>query len=83
MEEIKVLNAVLWDREPSRSLEKKWVPTYPTVVAYFSPIARPVPIFRKLVAIISSVQNHPHFIILNQKINSNNKLPMLLTQIVL
>ena len=59
------------------------VPTYATAVAYFSPIAPPVPIFRKLVGIIPSMQNHPHFIILNQKINSNTKLPTLLTQLVL
>ena len=64
-------------------LRKKWVPTYTTVVAYLTTIAQPFPIFRKLLAIIPSMKNHPHLIILNQKINTNTKSPMLLTQLVL
>ena len=34
-------------------------------------------------AIVPSMKNHPQLIILNQKINSNTKSPMLLTQLVL
>ena len=45
--------------------------------------AQPFPIFRKLLAIIPSMKNHPQLIILNQKINSNTKSLMLLTQLVL
>ena len=45
--------------------------------------AQPFPIFRKLLAIIPSMKNHPQLIILNQKMNANTKSPMLLTQIVL
>ena len=50
--------------------------------AYFSTIAQPFPIFRKLLAIIPSIQNDPHLRILNLKINTNTKLPILLTQLV-
>ena len=38
-----------------------------TVVAYLATIVQPFPIFRKLLAIIPSVKNHPHLKILNQK----------------
>ena len=65
-----------------RSWEKR-VPTYTTVAAYFMTTAQPFPIFRKLLAIIPSMKNHPHVIILNRKINSNTKSPMLLTQLAL
>ena len=54
---------------------------YTTVVAYFTTIAQPFHIIRKLLAIIPSMKNHPHLIILNQKINTNTKSPMLLTQL--
>ena len=53
---------------------------YTTVVAYFTTTAQPFLIFRKLLAIAHS---HPYVIILNQKINTNTKSPMLLTQLVL
>ena len=56
---------------------------YTTVVAYFTTIAQPFAIFRKLLVIIPSMKNHPDLIILNQKINSNTKSRMLLTQLVL
>ena len=49
----------------------------------FSTIAQPFPVFRKFLVIIPSMQNYPHLIILNEKINANNKLPMLPTQLVL
>ena len=39
--------------------------------------------FRKLLAMIASMQNHPHLIILNQKISTNTKALILLTQLVL
>ena len=64
-------------------LGKKWVPTYATVAAHFTTIAQPFPIFRKLLAIISSMKNHPHLTILNQNINTNTKSLMLLTQLAL
>ena len=51
--------------------------------AYFTTTAQPFPIFRKLLVIIPSMKNHPQLIILNQKINSNTKSPMLLTQLFL
>ena len=56
---------------------------YTTVAAYFTAIAQPFPIFGKLLTIIPGMKNHPHLIILNQKINTNTKSPMLLTQLVL
>ena len=56
---------------------------YTTVVAYFTTTAQPFPIFRKLLPIIPSMKNHPQLIILNPKINSNTRSPMLLTQLVL
>ena len=59
------------------------IPKYTTVVAYFLTIAQPFPIFRMLLAIIPSIQNHPPLIILNRKINTNAKSPMLLTKLVL
>ena len=62
---------------------KKCVPTYTTVAAYFTTTAQPFPVFRKLLAIIPSMKNHPQLITLNQKINSNTKSPMLLTQLAL
>ena len=74
-EGIKLLCALLWDLDFSRILGKKWVPLYTTVAAYFMAIAQPFPIFRKLLGIISSMENHPHLIILNKKINVNNKSP--------
>ena len=67
----------------SRNLGKKRAPTDTTVGAYFSTIVQPFPNFRKLLAIIPSMQNHPHFRILNQKFNTNNKFLMLLSQLVL
>ena len=60
-----------------------WVPSYTKVVVCFSTIAQQFPIYNKFLAIILSMQNHPHLIILNQKINTNTKLPMSLTQLVL
>ena len=81
-EEIK-LYALLWDLEFSRNYRKKWVPMYTRVVAYWTAIAQPFPIFRKLLAIIPSILNHPHFKILHLKINTNTKSPVLLTQLVL
>ena len=56
---------------------------YTAVVAYFTTTAQPFPIFRKLLAIITNMKNPPQLIILNQKINSNTKSLMLLTQLVL
>ena len=56
---------------------------YPTFVAYLTTIAQPFPIFSKLLAMIPSLKNHPHLIILNQETNTNTKPPMLLTQLVL
>ena len=53
------------------------------VVAYSSTIVQPFNIFRKLLVIIPSMQNYPHLIILNQKISTNTKPPMLLTLLVL
>ena len=82
-EEIKVLHALLCDLQFCRNWGEKRAPTDTTVGAYFSTIVQPFPIFRKLLAIIPSMQNHPHLRILNQKINTNNKSPMLLTQVVL
>ena len=52
-------------------------------VAYFITTAQLFPIFRKLLVIIPSIKNHPQLIILNQKISSNTKSPMLLTQLLL
>ena len=66
-----------------RNWGKKWGPTNTTVGAYISTIVQPYPIFRKLLAIIPSIQNHPHLRILTQKMNTNTKSPMLLTQLVL
>ena len=63
--------------------QKNWFPTYTAVVAHLTTIAQPFPIFRKLLATIPSMNNHPHLIILNQKINTDTKSPMLLTQLVL
>ena len=60
-----------------------WVPTYTTVAVYLTTIAQLFPTFRKLLAIIHSMQNHAYLIILNQKINTKTKSPMLLTQPVL
>ena len=62
---------------------KKWVPTYAIVVAYLTIIVQPFPNFTKLLAVVPSMKNHPHFIILNQKINTNTKSPMLVTQLIL
>ena len=42
----------------------------------FSTIDLPFPIFMKFLAIISSMQNQTHIIILNQKTNTNAKLPV-------
>ena len=56
---------------------------YTAVVVYLTTIAQQFPNFRKLLAIIPSMKNHPHLIILNQKTNTNTKSPMLLTQLVL
>ena len=63
--------------------QKNWFPTYTAVVAHLTTIAQPFPIFRKLLATIPSMNNHPRLIILNQKINTDTKSPMLLTQLVL
>ena len=82
-EEIKALHALLWDQQFSRNWAKKWAPTDTTVGAYFSTIVQEFLIFKKLLAIITSMQNHPRSRILNQKINTNNKWPMLLPQLVL
>ena len=83
-EEIKLFYALLWDWGIfSRNWEKKWVPMYTAVVAYFTTTAQPFPIFRKLLPIIPSMKNHLQLIILNPKINSNIRSPMLLTQLVL
>ena len=79
-EKIEVLDALLWDLKFPRNWGKTWAPTNTTVGAYFSTVAQPFPIFRKLLAIIPSIQNHPHSRILNLKINTNTKSPMLLTQ---
>ena len=79
-EEITLLYALLWDLEFSRNWWKKWVPTYTIVVAYFTTTTQPFLISRKLLAI---THNHPHVIILNQKVNTNAKSPMLLTQLML
>ena len=46
---------------------------YATVVAYFTTTAQAFAIFWKLLAI---THNHPHVIILNQKINTNTKSPV-------
>ena len=73
---------LLWDLEFSWNFGKKWVPTYTTVVAYLTTIAQTF-IFRKLLAIIPSMDNDSNLIILNQKIHTNTKSPMLLTQLVL
>ena len=82
-EEIKLFYALLWDWGIfSRNWEKKWVPMYTAVVAYFTTTAQPFPIFRKLLAIAPSIKNPPQLIILNQKLNSNFKSPMLQTQLV-
>ena len=54
-----------------------------TVVAYFSTTFQPFFIFRALLAKIPSMQNHPHLTIMNQKINSNTKSTILLTQLEL
>ena len=67
----------------SRNWGKKRAPTKTTVEAYFSTVAQPFPIFRKLLAIIPNIQNHAHLRILNLKVNSNTKLMMLLTQLAL
>ena len=56
-----------------QELRKKWVPTHTTVVARLTTITQPIP----------SMKNHPHLIILSQKINTNTKSPMLLTQLIL
>ena len=45
---------------------------YTTVVTYFTAIAQPCPIFKKLLAIIHS-KNYPNLIILSQEINANTK----------
>ena len=82
-EEIKVLDALLWDLKFSRNWGKKWAPTNTTAGASFSTTTQPFPVFRKLLAIIPSIQNHPHLRILNLKISTNTKSPMLLTQLVL
>ena len=55
---------------------KEWVSTYTTVAAFFSTIFQPYRSFRKLLAIIPSMKNHLHLIPLNQKINTNTKLPV-------
>ena len=52
-------------------LPKKVVPTYTAVVAYITIIAQPFPIFRKLLAIIPSMKNYPHLMILNQKLTNS------------
>ena len=54
-----------------------------TVVAYISSTQQAFLIYMKLLGIIPNMQNHPHLIILNQKIDTNTKLPILLTQLVL
>ena len=82
-EEIKVLHALLWDLKFSRNWGKKWAPTNTTAGASFWTIAQSFPVFRKLLAIISSIQNHPDLRILNLKISTNTKSPILLTQLVL
>ena len=46
---------------------------YTKVVAYFSNTVQPFVIVRKLLAIISSMQNDLHLIIQNQEINTNTK----------
>ena len=53
---------------------------YTTVVTYVTTTAQPFLIFRKLLAI---THNHPHVIILNQKVSTNTKSPMLLTQLTM
>ena len=60
-----------------------WASTYTTVVVYLTTIAQLFPTFRKLLAIIHSMKNDAHLIILNQKINTNTKSRLLLTQLVL
>ena len=74
---------MVWDLEFSRNWGKKWVPTYTRVVACFSTKVQLFPIFKKFLAVIPSIHNHQHLIILNQKINTNTKLPMLLIKLVL
>ena len=76
-EEIKVLHALLWDLQFSRNWGKKWAPTDTAVGAYFSDMAQPFLIFRKLLVIIPGIRNHPH------KVYTSTKSPMLLTQLVL
>ena len=51
-----------------------WVPTYTTVAVYLTTIAQLFPTFRKLLAIIHSMQNHAYLIILNQKINKKTHM---------
>ena len=81
--QIKVLHALLWDLKFSTNWGKKWAPTNITNGLHFSTIAQPFPIFKKLLAIIPNIQNHPHVRILDLKINTNTKSPVLLTQLVL
>ena len=66
-EEIKVIHALLWDLKFSWNWGKKWALTNTTVGAYFSTIAQPFSFFRKLLAIIPRIQNHPHLRILKLK----------------
>ena len=67
-EECKVLHALLGGPDFSKNWGNRWVPTYTTVVAYFSTTDQLFLIFKMLPAIILSRQNHPHVTILNQKI---------------
>ena len=50
---------------------------------FYVVIVQPFAIFRKLLVMIPYTQNHPHLIILSQKINTNTKSPRLLTQLIL
>ena len=82
-EKIKVLHPLLGNLEFSKKWWKKEVPMYTTVVAYIASTQKAFLIYMKLLAIIPNMQNHPHLIILNQKINANTKSPILLTQLAL
>ena len=56
---------------------------YTTVVTYLTTIAQPFPIFRRLLAIIPSMKNHPQLIVLNQKVNTDTKSPTKSTSAVI
>ena len=54
-----VLHVLLWVLEFSMDWRKKWVPSCTAVVVYIATTVQPIFIFRKVLVINPSMQNHP------------------------